>query len=171
MVEWKQKKETIIRLKSEGRRPTDIAKEVGCNISLIYYYTNPINRRRSIDRLLELKKTNKTMALEYKGGKCIKCWYAKCKAALVFHHIDPKSKEIRIGGVPHTWNRLKKELDKTVLLCCRCHTELHDGCWTKEELDEHELSYHGYEPTGVNVLLPSKTKSSWMKLKEENKND
>jgi predicted Zn-ribbon and HTH transcriptional regulator len=158
------KREQIQQLKSEGKGPTEIAKIVGCNISLVYYHSDETYRRRSIDRLLKMKIDNKQKAMEYKGGCCAKCGYNRCSAALVFHHIDPTQKEIRIGGVPHTWARLKKELDKTVLLCCLCHTELHAGCWSQEEMDKLGLIPVSFHPTGVNVLPPSKKKSNWIKV-------
>lgn len=34
----------------------------------------------------------KVKAVEYKGGKCQKCNYSSCIAALIFHHRDPKEK-------------------------------------------------------------------------------
>ena len=36
----------------------------------------------------------KLKAIEYKGGKCIKCGYDKCYSALAFHHRDPNKKEM-----------------------------------------------------------------------------
>lgn len=75
-------------------------------------------------RRFELKKR----MILYKGGKCIICGYNKCESALDFHHIDPKGKDFIISG-NHSkgWYVLVKELDKCVLICCRCHREVHDG--------------------------------------------
>jgi len=53
------------------------------------------------------------------------CGYAKCAAALTFHHEDPTQKDFPIGGSALKWGRLKVELDKTVLLCMNCHAEVH----------------------------------------------
>src|SRR4051794_20027001 len=68
----------------------------------------------------------KTRAIEYKGGKCIKCGYVKCIDALTFHHRNPKEKSFNISG-SHTrkWSELQKELDKCDLLCHNCHAEEH----------------------------------------------
>lgn len=71
-------------------------------------------------------KIRKLKAVEYKGGKCTKCGYDKCYAAMDFHHVDPSQKEF-------VWNDLRKrkwsdvilELDKCVLLCANCHREEH----------------------------------------------
>lgn len=70
----------------------------------------------------------KRKAIEYKGGKCIICGYNNCDRNMSFHHIDPKTKDFQISG-NHvlSWEKLKKELDKCVLLCCRCHGEVEDG--------------------------------------------
>lgn len=69
------------------------------------------------------------MACEYKGGKCNICGYKKCKRALVFHHIDPKTKSFGISarGFTRSWEKIKKELDKCIILCSNCHMEIHDG--------------------------------------------
>jgi hypothetical protein len=68
----------------------------------------------------------KRKALEYLGGRCVKCGYNKCSGALVFHHIDPTTKEFSISGAHSiSWKRVQKELDKCQLLCQNCHTEHH----------------------------------------------
>ena len=69
----------------------------------------------------------KVMAVEYKGGKCIKCGYDKCIAALEFHHLDENKKDFSISKKGHckSWESVKKELDKCVILCANCHRELH----------------------------------------------
>ena len=69
------------------------------------------------------------MALEYKGSKCQSCGYDRCKRALEFHHIDEGSKDFGIGfkGETRSWEKVKSELDKCILLCANCHREVHDG--------------------------------------------
>ena len=64
----------------------------------------------------------KKRCVEYLGGKCSKCGYDEHLAALEFHHLDPKDKDITLGKVMNRkWDSLKKELDKCVLLCSNCH--------------------------------------------------
>jgi hypothetical protein len=69
------------------------------------------------------------MAREYKGGQCEICRYNKCQRALVFHHLDQKKKEFGLSdkGLTHSWERIKSEINKCVLLCANCHAEVHDG--------------------------------------------
>ena len=47
--------------------------------------------------------------------------------ALEFHHINPKGKDFGIGanGYTKSWEKVKKELDKCVLVCSNCYREIH----------------------------------------------
>ena len=68
----------------------------------------------------------KKQAVEYKGGKCEICGYDKSISALDFHHIDPTEKEFEISRMlKGTFNTIKSELDKCMLLCANCHREIH----------------------------------------------
>lgn len=72
------------------------------------------------------RKLLKTMAVQYKGGKCCKCGYNKYPQVLEFHHRDPEKKDFGIASNGYTisWNKLKKEIDKCDILCANCHREL-----------------------------------------------
>ena len=64
--------------------------------------------------------------LEYKGGKCERCGYDKCSAALDFHHLDPKQKRFNISSsMTRRMGELIAEVDKCILICSNCHRELH----------------------------------------------
>ena len=70
----------------------------------------------------------KNKATEYLGGKCVICGYDKTKDCLAFHHLDSSKKEFTIArNFNRSWESLKKELDKCVLLCLNCHGEVHAG--------------------------------------------
>src|SRR5512135_1235793 len=79
-------------------------------------------------KVSEGRRNLKARAIEYKGGCCQVpgCGYNKCQAALQFHHLDPGQKDFQISGRNITWERVKPELDKTILVCANCHLELHD---------------------------------------------
>ncbi len=79
--------------------------------------------------VIKRRKKVLAMAREYKGGKCILCGYTRCARALSFHHKDPKKKDFGIssGGLTRAWERVRKEIDKCVLLCANCHMEVHEG--------------------------------------------
>jgi hypothetical protein len=69
------------------------------------------------------------LSIEHKGSKCIACGYNKCIKALEFHHLDSKIKDFGISekGYTRSWEKVKKELDKCILLCANCHREVHEG--------------------------------------------
>lgn len=71
----------------------------------------------------------KLKALTYKGGRCQCCNYDRCLSALEFHHTDPNEKDFGISakGYTRSWETVKKELDKCVLVCSNCHREIHEG--------------------------------------------
>lgn len=84
--------------------------------------------RNSLRRAWTLKQ--KLLAIAYKGGKCVVCGYDYDTAALDFHHLNPSEKEHPGFGAIKEWNSFEKnkpELDKCILVCCRCHRELHSG--------------------------------------------
>lgn len=73
-------------------------------------------------------RSYKKKAVEYKGGKCEKCGYCKCFAAMDFHHLDPSQKDPR-WKLMRNWafHRVRQELDKCILVCKNCHAEIHYG--------------------------------------------
>ena len=78
------------------------------------------------NRQVGLYAKYKAQAIQYKGGKCVSCGYDKCAAALDFHHLDPSQKDPEWSKMRHrSFEKVRDELDKCVLLCKNCHTELH----------------------------------------------
>jgi hypothetical protein len=69
------------------------------------------------------------MAIEYKGGRCQICGYNRCSEALEFHHPDPTQKDFGISqkGYTRSWEKVKEETDKCILLRANCHREVHAG--------------------------------------------
>ena len=60
------------------------------------------------------------------NGKCSRCGYDKCLDALEFHHVDPTVKEFHLGEARgYNIEKLRKELEKCILVCRNCHTEIH----------------------------------------------
>ena len=75
-------------------------------------------------------RSNKQALIDYKGGKCSVCGYNKCNGALDFHHVAEKSFSIAasiciMGSGPKALEKMKKEADKTILVCKNCHAEIH----------------------------------------------
>lgn len=85
----------------------------------------------------------KLQAVEYLGGKCMKCPYQGNIAAFDFHHRDGSTKEFTLSGCAHrSWEDIKKELDKCDLLCANCHRLEHNG-YDNEALIEAVESFKG----------------------------
>ena len=65
--------------------------------------------------------------IQERGGKCEKCGYDKCVGALEFHHTDPSQKDFGIAnkGYTRSWEKVRLELDKCILVCANCHREIH----------------------------------------------
>ena len=87
-------------------------------------------RQRGIVRIRnESRNAFKKQAVNYLGGKCMICGYDRCLACLHFHHKNPTQKDFSIGNKRNlfSWETVKLELDKCLLLCANCHGELHWG--------------------------------------------
>ena len=86
-------------------------------------------RKCNVDAVTRRRKKMAALAVAYKGGECQRCGYARCSAALEFHHRDPEQKDFNVAGKAQTWawDRIKAELDKCDLLCANCHREIHWG--------------------------------------------
>jgi 5-methylcytosine-specific restriction endonuclease McrA len=75
------------------------------------------------------RRAIKVLAIEYKGGRCQLCGYNKYQGSLDLHHLNPDDKGFSIGQYGHSrsWDRVKKELDKCILVCANCHREVEAG--------------------------------------------
>jgi hypothetical protein len=85
-------------------------------------------REYLIKAVAKRRRKIKLMAIEYKGGKCQICGYNKYPGALDLHHINGQ-KDFGIGDKRYTrsWERIKQELDKCILVCANCHREIEAG--------------------------------------------
>jgi transposase len=66
------------------------------------------------------------------GGRCERCGYDRCIAALQFHHRDPATKRFGVAGrgVTLSLAALRAEASKCALLCANCHAEVEAGIAT-----------------------------------------
>ena len=86
-------------------------------------------REYNIQAVSKRRRAIKALAIEYKGGKCQICGYKKYQGALDLHHINPNQKEFNISQKGHSrsWDRVRKEIDKCMLVCANCHREVEAG--------------------------------------------
>jgi transcription elongation factor Elf1 len=77
--------------------------------------------------VMKSQRRKKMTVVEKFGGKCCICGYDKCINALEFHHLDKKLKEEKPSYIimRWSWEKVKKELEKCILVCSNCHKELH----------------------------------------------
>lgn len=82
------------------------------------------------------KRAKQKMLREYKMScSCKTCGYSKkthtrfSTWALDFHH-HRKNKKFNVGNMirdGYSWKSILKEISKCVVICCRCHVEIHDS--------------------------------------------
>ena len=84
------------------------------------------NNECSSCRNKKLRLSRKNKAIQDKGGKCKICSYDKYVGGLDFHHTVEKERDLSSLWL-NSPKTIEKELKKCVLLCCRCHREVHAG--------------------------------------------
>ena len=114
----------------------EIANKLGVSYGTVKRYTGknlkqPKTKEEIRDKQYEYHKNwrlnIKIKCIQYLGGKCNKCGYNKCVAALDLHHKDSNEKEFVIsGGNLKSFEKLIPELDKCEVLCSNCHREFHN---------------------------------------------
>ena len=107
-----------------------VAEKLEVSVSSVKKYADIPKRERKqtgAQAVVAWRKKAKLLLIEYKGGKCSECGYDKCIRALQFHHLDPNEKDFGIGGKSVSLEKLKKEVDKCILVCGNCHAEIHEG--------------------------------------------
>lgn len=106
---------------------------------------NKCNRKKKIEKIKELT-----------GDACWICGYNKCWGALDFHHVDPSTKSFGLTAreIQFSWKRIEPELRKCILVCCRCHREIHgnildvniESLWLRKWKLIDDGVLHGGEP-------------------------
>lgn len=92
------------------------------------------NRTSRFRRWQEKARRERKQALiALLGGKCVRCGYARCVAALEFHHRDPAAKKFNVSveNILRRWEIVLEEAQKCDLLCANCHRELEDALYVE----------------------------------------
>ena len=88
------------------------------------------NKKKRGKQVRKRKHRIRKELLEYKETlKCEKCG-EDSTCCLDFHHKNPKRKEIEISeAISVGWGikRIKKEIEKCMVLCSNCHRKVHSG--------------------------------------------
>jgi hypothetical protein len=103
-------------------------KKHGLTEYIINSQNKKICKKCRVENSIKHRQNLKEKAIQYKGGCCVLCGYNKCIQALEFHHLDPNEKDFTISETNSIgWEKLKKEIDKCILVCANCHREIHWG--------------------------------------------
>lgn len=88
-----------------------------------------LNRKlRGIYRIRKIKYSHQLK--DERGGRCAICGYNKNYAALVWHHVLEENKELEMSKIIKATgkieeSKIRKEINKCILLCANCHQEVH----------------------------------------------
>ena len=138
----------IQRLMVEGKSIAETVSLLGISVSTVRYHRSPSRRETQRRNTRMRSRRLKLKAIDYSGGKYLKCNYNTCRDALEFHHTDSGEKDIGIGVAANyrkvAWEVLVVELDKTVISSINCHKELHASLWQLiEEMIELQAQLRG----------------------------
>lgn len=65
----------------------------------------------------------------WKAKQACACCGERETCCLDLHHPDPNEKEVTVSNVISywSWERLKTEIDKCIVVCSNCHRKIHAG--------------------------------------------
>lgn len=105
-----------------------------------YSRRSPELKKRMAESVTRFRRNRKLTLLNHAGGmKCTKCGYDKPVLDVYeFHHVDPSQKDPLWGKMianNHSIDKMKKEIEKCVVLCANCHRETH---WEENRIQMRE---------------------------------
>jgi len=123
-------KDKILELHNSGKSYREIRQILGCSHSLISYYVNPDGKTKQLQRQNKNRFIKREKYKLSMGGKCCKCGYDRCLAALHFHHKNPEEKKFLLSSAMWGVNSITEEdilneIKKCDLICANCHAEYH----------------------------------------------
>ena len=126
--------------KSHSRKETALKFNIA--ESTVYRYVNKKReklteeeiKKRNYQRIKSRRQKIKKWIVEDRGGKCEICGYDKSIWSLQFHHKDPIEKDFTIGSSSVlSFDKIKNETDKCLLVCANCHAEIHENIYLEKE--------------------------------------
>lgn len=83
-------------------------------------------RECSSENDIQRNRILKLQSIEYLGGKCNRCNFIGHYSSYDFHHVNYLSKEFDWSKArKKSFDKIKPELDKCILLCRNCHQMIH----------------------------------------------
>ena len=84
-------------------------------------------KKCSNEQTIKRQRDLKIKSVEYLGNKCYDCKNKYPYRVYDFHHVNPSIKDFTIAHSRfYSFDKIKKELDKCVLLCANCHRLRHN---------------------------------------------
>ena len=88
------------------------------------------NKERLKPNIKKRRTDSRNLIDAYKeklGCRCALCGVIDHPITFDFHHVDPNEKEYRVSSMAgYRWERIKKEIDKCILICAACHRKVHN---------------------------------------------
>lgn len=84
-----------------------------------YYNKNKVKRNKTSEWYEEFKKDKKCLFCDEDESVC-----------LDFHHINDETKDFNLANMRYSTysiNKIKKEIDKCIIVCSNCHRKIHKG--------------------------------------------
>lgn len=128
-------KKIMQKIYDETKSSLKVSKLTGWSKTTILRYVNvdkskltdEEKKKNNSDSVVSWRKRAKIKLVEYKGGKCECCGYNKCVGAMEFHHLNSEEKDFTISGKSWSFEKIKQEVDKCIMVCSNCHKEIHAG--------------------------------------------
>jgi len=87
----------------------------------------------------ERGRRRKNQLLLAKGGKCVRCGYARCLRAMTFHHRDPSTNSFHLDArscANRAEEVLAAEAAKCDVLCANGHAEVEEEIYCRGKKPE-----------------------------------
>jgi hypothetical protein len=121
-IEWEKKNKEYRDQYRKERYLKNKDKQIVYSTQWAKDNKDKVNLRQRTARL-----NNKIKAIEYLGGVCKNCKNKYPPRVFDFHHVDGSTKDISMNkAIRLSWNKVKVEMDKCILLCANCHRLEHN---------------------------------------------
>ncbi len=91
------------------------------------YLSSEQYKKNKNQKTVDWRRRVKLKGIQLMGGKCQGCGLVDHPCVYDFHHKNPSQKDFAISssGNCRSWDRIKAELKKCILLCSNCHRKEH----------------------------------------------
>lgn len=102
-----------------------------CKKCMAESYTRSRQAKLEHYQAVQKKRThlNTEKFQEWKRQQQCACCSETETCCLDLHHLDPNEKEVTVSNVIRywSWERLKTEINKCIVVCSNCHRKIHAG--------------------------------------------